>query len=678
MNYHEYNEEQENRQPDLFAPADAIDAFIDSGYKSTDFALAEILDNSIEAGAKNIHIFIVQAIERRVRSVWQVNKMLVLDDGCGMAPELLSRVLTFGYGTHLKSTDKIGSNAFGRMGKYGVGLPNSSISQCDETKVYSWLAPDKIYVSELSIPKIRNRERRGQTLARHTSLPRFVQEMMKANTIEMPSTGTIVQWDNLERINWLKSTTVIDHIEKTIGRIYRKFIHDKRIKITVSVFNDNNLKNPVIPLRCLRTNDPLFLMDNSIAQDLIDQQKAPINGTIFKPYPVLELENKDFFTVPVEQPDGSVIDAIVSLRFTITDRALRRPPYGGNSRIGNLADENWGISICRSGREIQLIKSWIHETDARNRWWGCEIDFPPALDSLFGVNNNKQSATKLEAFGNDFDCETFVKRYRLNWVESHPNDKDRTFTVSDIIRQMQADKDLTWVMLFLLYVITEAKKRMRDQIDAMKESAPKKKNQKPPYGSAGDEASSEKYPIGRGVSALVTKQELSPSNPITDEQKQDEITRAVLAKETYSSEDERLEDIRNFKNWLASDEQVLFKVTNDPSSSSFFDGRYDQEFQRIMIFLNSAHPAYSNIFESISFLSEDEDVGHETINENKNKMVLLRKSLALLLFTWIAYECKDNLSNEQRRMVRNARETWGMKLESIPIELNKVQAQEGD
>lgn len=61
MNYHEYNEEQDSRQPDLFAPADAIDAFIDSGYKSTDYALAEILDNSIEAGAKNIHILICWA-----------------------------------------------------------------------------------------------------------------------------------------------------------------------------------------------------------------------------------------------------------------------------------------------------------------------------------------------------------------------------------------------------------------------------------------------------------------------------------------------------------------------------------------------------------------------------------------------------------------------------------------
>ena len=77
-------------QAQLFVPADVIDAFIDSGYKSTGYALAEILDNSIDAGAQNIHILIVQAVERRVRSVWQFNKIAVFDDGCGMAPDLLS------------------------------------------------------------------------------------------------------------------------------------------------------------------------------------------------------------------------------------------------------------------------------------------------------------------------------------------------------------------------------------------------------------------------------------------------------------------------------------------------------------------------------------------------------------------------------------------------------------
>lgn len=663
----------------LFVPADVIDAFIDSGYKNTDYALAEILDNSIEAGAKNIHILIVQAVERRIRSVWQVNKIAVFDDGCGMSQDLLSKVLTFGFGTHLRQTQAIGTNAFGRMGKYGVGLPNSSISQCEETSVYSWQSPETVHVSTLSLPKIRRDEIRGPSPAVAVRLPKFLTEMMEANGIEMPKSGTIVLWDALERVTWLRSSTVIDHIEKTVGRIYRKFIDEKKVRITISVFKENEYLKPFIPMREMRVNDPLFLMENSLAYDYLNGDKGQIVGTLFKPYIPPEMEGKDYFMVPIEQPDGSVLEAKVILRFTYTDPALRRPPYGGNSSIGRLAQENSGISICRSGRELQLIQSWIRESDPRNRWWGCEIDFPPALDSVFGVTNNKQNATKLEAFGNNYDLESFVKRYQDDWADTHPDEEARSFNVSEIIMQMRHDKDNSWINLFILYVFNKARQNMRERIDKMKEGSGKTKGEddnSQSLESASDIASREKNPLGKDVCDVAVT-ELEKKDPITKPEDQEVFTRRMTEHEKYSSEEEKLEDIRNFKRWLESEEQVLFRISNG-DSSSFFDGVYDELTQRIIVSLNSGHPAYKNIFQMISFLSENKEIGEETINANKNKMVLLRKSLALLLFAWVSYERKEMMTDTQRRVVRNARESWGRKLEELLCELNKVQNNEGD
>ena len=43
----------------------AIDAFIASGYKSTAAAVSEIIDNSIEAKAKNIEIIIFDKLNDR-------------------------------------------------------------------------------------------------------------------------------------------------------------------------------------------------------------------------------------------------------------------------------------------------------------------------------------------------------------------------------------------------------------------------------------------------------------------------------------------------------------------------------------------------------------------------------------------------------------------------------------
>ena len=220
---------------------------------------------------------------------------------------------------------------------------------------------------------------------------------------------------------------------------------------------------------------------------------------------------------------------------------------------------------------------------------------------------------------------------------------------------------------------------MRERIDKMKEGSGKPKeggDATQVFESPSDIASREPNPFGKDV-GNVAMMELEKKEPVTNPEDQEEFTRHITENEIYASEEEKLEDIRNFKRWLESEEQVLFRVTNT-GSSSFFDGRYDEMNQRIIVQLNSGHPAYKNIFQMISFLSEDEEIGTETINANKNKMVLLRKSLALLVFAWVSYERKGKLSDQQRGMVRHAREHWGQKLEELLWELNKAQENEGD
>jgi hypothetical protein len=66
-----------------FIPADlAIQAMRDSGYKNTAYALAELIDNSVQAEAKNIEIIcleeMVQLADRRRK---RLTKIAVLDDG---------------------------------------------------------------------------------------------------------------------------------------------------------------------------------------------------------------------------------------------------------------------------------------------------------------------------------------------------------------------------------------------------------------------------------------------------------------------------------------------------------------------------------------------------------------------------------------------------------------------
>src|SRR5690606_16409781 len=70
----------------------------------------------------------------------------------------------------------------------------------------------------------------------------------------------------------------------------------------------------------------------------------------------------------------------------------------GDQPHGKHAKNNAGVSVVRADRELELQTVWCNQYDPRERWWGVEVDFPPDLDEIFGVTNNKQSARALAEF----------------------------------------------------------------------------------------------------------------------------------------------------------------------------------------------------------------------------------------------------------------------------------------
>ena len=88
----------------VVSPALTIEALRDSGYKDTDHALAELIDNSIEANAELIELIAceVPPDPEQPYSRARVNEIAVVDDGDGMDPVTLRRALRFGDGTRLE------------------------------------------------------------------------------------------------------------------------------------------------------------------------------------------------------------------------------------------------------------------------------------------------------------------------------------------------------------------------------------------------------------------------------------------------------------------------------------------------------------------------------------------------------------------------------------------------
>ena len=127
-------------------PIVAIKSFIaatrDTGYKSTGAALAELIDNSFEASASTVDVRIEEIEADGTKGLM----VRVTDDGTGMLPDVLRLALQFG-----------GSTRFGSRtatGRYGMGLPNGSLSQARRVEVFTWKLPSQVWKSYLDVDEI--------------------------------------------------------------------------------------------------------------------------------------------------------------------------------------------------------------------------------------------------------------------------------------------------------------------------------------------------------------------------------------------------------------------------------------------------------------------------------------------------------------------------------------------
>src|SRR5258708_32408149 len=85
-----------------------------AGFRTLETAIGELLDNSIQAGATSLRIFLNCETS-------QCSQIAVLDNGSGMHAGALRRALQFGGSSRFN--DRSGP------GRFGMGLPNSSLSQ---------------------------------------------------------------------------------------------------------------------------------------------------------------------------------------------------------------------------------------------------------------------------------------------------------------------------------------------------------------------------------------------------------------------------------------------------------------------------------------------------------------------------------------------------------------------
>jgi Histidine kinase-, DNA gyrase B-, and HSP90-like ATPase len=306
-----------------------IDAIRDSGYRTPAHALAELVDNSLEADATHISIII------RTDGPSGGQTIRVVDDGCGMSPSTLQQALQFGGSTRFSA--RTGT------GRYGMGLPCSALSQARRVDVCSWRSPWKTWWTYLDARAVAN-----GTLV-HVPTPKAVSGIPGGT-----KSGTVVVLSDCDRFD-LRSPTATNSMKQTLGRIFRRAI----LRGAAVSLNDE----PVRPV------DPLFR----------DATHAVVRSQSYGPL-------LDF---PVRTPGGAT--SIVRVRFT--ELPVEKLCGLSNAEKAEAGiTKGAGVSVVRAGREIDYGWFFMGPKRKENYddWWRCEVEFEPVLDELFGLTHTKQ------------------------------------------------------------------------------------------------------------------------------------------------------------------------------------------------------------------------------------------------------------------------------------------------
>lgn len=213
MNYSKYKKTEA-----IPEAASLIETFRAIGY-NLETAIADIIDNSISANARNIYI---SRLWRGGRSV-----ITIKDDGNGMNSDEIIQAMRPGAQNPL--SDRLETD----LGRFGLGLKTASFSQCrklsvlskrnDQTPTFwSW---DLDYVTESD----------------KWELLQWMPEEFKDELNNLQS-GTLIVWSDLDRVLPLntaetddsakrKFSDVLDKVKHHIAMTFHRFIEDKIVNI---------------------------------------------------------------------------------------------------------------------------------------------------------------------------------------------------------------------------------------------------------------------------------------------------------------------------------------------------------------------------------------------------------------------------------------------------------------
>jgi hypothetical protein len=396
----------------VFSAEHSTNSLTKTGFKSTHYAIGELIDNSIQSALEdkknkecNIEIIAIDKDEK-------LSKVIIIDDAGGMSPEILRKSLGVGKGKSIEENKK-NRVGLGKTSKFGLGLKQASLSQCKRFEVYTWQS-NKTYMSYLDTELMRTVKLEVVPKPEEIELPKEISDITK---IKKSNAGTCIIWHDIliDQLRWKTSYGLLRNAEIEFGRMYRHLIQEGNAKIIISSYEE--ISKGVYKEKSsseVRKNDPLFLMKNCVVKDHWSNEKQ------------FDYVDEDIFVAP----NGSEI----KIKYSVANKKFREAAIGSRNVLNSLCGKNSGVSVLRNGRELELNRTFLNQ-DLRDRFIGVEIWFDGTLDNLMGVDGKKQAATNfykrdIEELAQDAEKDEIEY---LNSIESENSDENLLIKISTSI-----------------------------------------------------------------------------------------------------------------------------------------------------------------------------------------------------------------------------------------------------
>ena len=328
------------------------------GYSFCD-AVADVIDNSISAGAKNIKVLFPKTPD-------ESPFVGILDDGHGMSDKELLNAMCYGSQSNEKA------RAENDLGRFGLGMKSASLSQCKKMTVVS-KKKNIINAYRWDYDEVSKNANEGKWYVLKLSNDEIAELPCYEEFSEMNSdSGTLVVWEDFDVIRKANGgqefQPLTEHRDELIGKIganghgfkpghlaliFHRFMKEDKIKF----FVNNGEVSPLDP----------FLENKSV------MSHSPITQPLKDSYGKTQFIKITPYTLP----------------FITSLSEKEKELIGGAENMNKMQ----GYYIYR-GKRLIKYGTWFglprHEVSKYGR---VKVDIPNSMDDIWKVDVMKKSAT---------------------------------------------------------------------------------------------------------------------------------------------------------------------------------------------------------------------------------------------------------------------------------------------